>query len=90
MNFCSFLQELLLSWLTSGAVTEYALAILDKNETFSYNESDVIYRSAYLFDVEWGDDATLMVSLSEKDSNEPELMEIEGVVVMFGRVSSVV
>ncbi len=74
---------------TSAEPVEYALAILDKNETFSYNELDVIYRSTYLFEVEWGDDATLMVSLNEKDENEPGTMEAEGISVMFGRVSSV-
>lgn len=67
---------------------EYCLAVLNKNEMFDYDEADVIYRSNFLFDIEWGDDATLMVSLNEKETAEPAPLEAEGVMVMFGKVSA--
>lgn len=73
----------------SAEPVEYALTILNKGEQLHYDASESIFRSTLLFDMEWGDDATLMVSLNEKESDDPEPMTVEGVMVMFGRTSSV-
>ena len=66
----------------------YELTILDKSTPFNYEESAVLYASPLLFDIEWGDDTTLMVSLNEKEANDPTPVTSDGVMVMFGRVST--
>ena len=66
----------------------YELTILDKSTPFNYEESAVLYASPLLFDIEWGDDTTLMVSLNEKETNDPTPVTSDGVMVMFGRVST--
>ncbi len=71
----------------SAEPVEYSLAILDKNQPFNYLVSDVIYTSENLFEIEWGDDATLMVSLHEKELKVPAPLESDEVMVMFGQVS---
>lgn len=67
-------------------VVEYALAVKEPNVSLSYEDEEIIYSSNYLFDFEWGDDETLMVSLNEQDINKPETKAVNGVMVMFGRV----
>ena len=66
----------------------YELTILDKSTPFNYEEGTVLYASPLLFDIEWGDDTTLMVSLNEKETNDPTPLTDNGVMVMFGRVST--
>lgn len=73
----------------SADPVEYALIILNEGEQLRYDASESIFRSTQLFDMEWGDNATLMVSLSEKEIDDPEPVMVEGVMVMFGRTSSV-
>lgn len=70
-------------------VVEYVLSVKSKSETFTYDETQVAFRSTLLFDVEWGDDATLMVSLDEMESKVPTPIEQNGVMIMFGQVSSI-
>jgi len=67
---------------------EYALSVQNKSETFTYDESKVLFRSNWLFNIEWGDDTTLMASLDEKETQIPAPLESDGVMVMFGQVLS--
>lgn len=74
---------------STADVVEYVLSVENKSETFAYDETRVLFRSANMFDVEWGDGGTLMVSLDEKESKVPAPIEKDGVLIMFGQVSSV-
>lgn len=73
---------------TMNAVADpvvYELKIADTNEGFSYEQGTVLYSSSFSFDMEWGDETSLMVSLNEKDISEPTPVTEDGVMVMFGR-----
>lgn len=67
---------------------EYELKILDAEEPFTYEQGTVLYRSSFLFDIEWGDETSLMVSLNEKETADPAPVTEQGVMVMFGRIST--